>query len=42
MERLPHTFDALLARFGRLTEIQARALAPLLAGRNCVLAVTDS
>ncbi|HEX8844747.1 MAG TPA: DEAD/DEAH box helicase [Pyrinomonadaceae bacterium] len=38
MERLPHTFDALLARFGRLTEIQARALAPLLAGRNCVLA----
>jgi ATP-dependent helicase Lhr and Lhr-like helicase len=38
MERLPHTFDALLARFGRLTEIQAGALAPLLAGRNCVLA----
>jgi ATP-dependent Lhr-like helicase len=38
MERLPHTFDALLARFGRLTEIQARALAPLLAGHNCVLA----
>ncbi len=38
MERLPHTFDALLARFGRLTEIQARAIAPLLAGRNCVLA----
>lgn len=38
MERLSHTFDALLARFGRLTEIQARALAPLLAGRNCVLA----
>jgi len=38
MERLPHTFDALLARFGRLTEVQARALAPLLAGRNCVLA----
>jgi ATP-dependent Lhr-like helicase len=38
MERLPHTFDALLARFGRLTEIQARALAPLLAGRNCILA----
>ncbi|MGA9994936.1 MAG: DEAD/DEAH box helicase [Pyrinomonadaceae bacterium] len=38
MEKLPHTFDALLARFGRLTEIQARALAPLLAGRNCVLA----
>ncbi len=38
MERLPHTFDALLSRFGRLTEIQARALEPLLAGRNCVLA----
>jgi ATP-dependent Lhr-like helicase len=38
MDRLPHTFDALLARFGRLTEIQARAIEPLLAGRNCVLA----
>jgi Lhr-like helicase len=38
MEGLSHTFDALLARFGRLTEIQTRALAPLLAGRNCVLA----
>lgn len=38
MERLPHTFDALLTRFGRLTEIQARALAPLLGGHNCVLA----
>jgi Lhr-like helicase len=38
MERLPHTFDALLTRFGRLTEIQSRALAPLLAGHNCILA----
>ena len=37
MNRLPHTFDALLARFGRFTEIQQRALDPLLAGRNCVL-----
>jgi ATP-dependent helicase Lhr and Lhr-like helicase len=42
MERLPHTFDALLARFGRLTEVQARALAPLLAGRNCVLAAATA
>src|SRR5215210_1481808 len=31
------THLALLARFGHLTEVQARALAPLLAGRNCVL-----
>lgn len=37
MNRLPHTFDALLARFGRLTEIQQKAIEPLLAGRNCVL-----
>ncbi|MCA1567047.1 MAG: DEAD/DEAH box helicase [Acidobacteria bacterium] len=42
MEALPHTFDALLARFGRLTEIQARALEPLLAGRNCVLAAATA
>ena len=42
MERLPHTFEALLARFGRLTEIQAMALAPLLAGRNCVLAAATA
>jgi len=42
MERLPHTFDALLARFGRLTEIQVRAMEPLLAGRNCVLAAATA
>ncbi len=42
MERLPHTFDAMLARFGRLTEIQARAIEPLLAGRNCVLAAATA
>src|ERR1043166_3827600 len=42
MERLPHTFDALLARFGRVTEIQARAREPLLAGRNCVLAAATA
>jgi ATP-dependent Lhr-like helicase len=42
MEKLPHTFDALLARLGRLTEIQARALEPLLAGRNCVLAAATA
>ena len=37
MNRLPHTFDALLSRFGRFTEIQAKALDPLLEGKNCVL-----
>ncbi len=36
-DRLPHTWDALFARFGRLTEIQAQAIEPLLEGRNCVL-----
>ncbi len=36
-EKLPHTWDALFARFGRFTEIQARAIEPLLAGNNCVL-----
>ncbi|MEJ7615378.1 MAG: DEAD/DEAH box helicase [Pyrinomonadaceae bacterium] len=37
MNLLPHTWDALLARFGRLTDIQAKAIGPLLAGRNCML-----
>ncbi len=37
MNRLPHTWDALLARFGRFTDIQERAIEPLLAGRNCLL-----
>jgi ATP-dependent Lhr-like helicase len=36
-EALPHTWDAFFARFGRFTEIQARAIEPLLAGQNCVL-----
>jgi ATP-dependent helicase Lhr and Lhr-like helicase len=36
-EKLPHSWDALFARFGRFTEIQTRAIEPLLAGRNCVL-----
>ncbi|MCI0489679.1 MAG: DEAD/DEAH box helicase [Blastocatellia bacterium] len=36
-ERLPHTWDALLARFGRFTDIQAQALCPLLDGKNCML-----
>ncbi len=36
-EKLPHTWEALLQRFGRFTEIQARAIDPLLAGNNCVL-----
>ncbi|MGI8468228.1 MAG: DEAD/DEAH box helicase [Pyrinomonadaceae bacterium] len=38
IERLPHTFDAFLSRFGRLTAIQELALEPLLDGNNCVLA----
>ncbi len=36
-EKLPHTWDALFARFGRFTEIQSQAIEPLLAGQNCVL-----
>ena len=40
-ERLPHTWEALFARFGRFTEIQAQAIGPLLDGRNCVL-VSDT
>jgi ATP-dependent helicase Lhr and Lhr-like helicase len=36
-EKLPHTWEALLARFGRFTEIQALAIEPLLAGKNCIL-----
>lgn len=36
-EKLPHTWDALFARFGRFTEIQSLAIEPLLAGTNCVL-----
>jgi ATP-dependent Lhr-like helicase len=36
-EVLPHTWDAFFARFGRFSEIQARAIEPLLAGHNCVL-----
>jgi len=36
-DKLPHTWEALLARFGRFTEIQAQAIEPLLAGKNCVL-----
>jgi ATP-dependent Lhr-like helicase len=34
---LPHTWDAFFTRFGRFTEIQAQAIEPLLAGKNCVL-----
>lgn len=37
MHRLPHTWDALFSRFGRFTEIQAQAIDPLLAGKNCIL-----
>ena len=36
-DRLPHTWDALFARFGRFTETQAQAIEPLLGGKNCVL-----
>jgi ATP-dependent Lhr-like helicase len=36
-DRLPHTWEALFARFGRFTEIQAQAIPPLLEGHNCVL-----
>ncbi len=36
-DRLPHTWDALFARFGRFTEIQVQAIPPLLEGHNCVL-----
>jgi len=36
-EKLPHTWEAFLARFGRFTEIQALAAEPLLAGKNCLL-----
>lgn len=36
-DKLPHTWEAFLARFGRFTEIQALAVEPLLAGKNCIL-----
>ena len=42
IELLPHTFDAFLARFGRLTEIQELALETLLNGKNCVLAAATA
>jgi len=42
IERLPHTFDAFLARFGQLTEIQELALETLLSGKNCVLAAATA
>ncbi len=42
IEKLPHTFDAFLSRFGRLTEIQEFALEPLLDGKNCVLAAATA
>lgn len=37
MERLQHTWDALLSLFGRFTDIQSKAIDPLLAGKNCIL-----
>jgi ATP-dependent Lhr-like helicase len=42
IESLPHTFDAFLARFGQLTEIQELALESLLSGKNCVLAAATA
>jgi ATP-dependent Lhr-like helicase len=42
IERLPHTFDAFLSGFGRLTAIQELALEPLLDGKNCVLAAATA
>ena len=39
---LTHTFDAFLARFGRLSAIQELALEPLLNGENCVLAAATA
>lgn len=36
-EKLAHTWEAFLARFGRFTEIQALAVEPLLQGKNCML-----
>lgn len=36
-EKLPHTWSAFLARFGRFTDIQALAVEPLLEGKNCIL-----
>jgi ATP-dependent Lhr-like helicase len=41
-ELLPHTFDAFLSRFGRLTEIQKLSLELLLEGKNCVLAAATA
>ncbi len=42
IEFLPHTFEAFLSRFGRLTEIQKLSLEPLLSGKNCVLAAATA
>ena len=36
-DQLPHTWDALFARFGRFTDIQFQAIPPLLDSHNCVL-----
>ena len=36
-DRLPHTWDAFFARFGRFTEIQLHVIPPLLEGHNCVI-----
>ena len=36
-DQLTHTWDALFARFGRFTDIQAQAIEPILNGHNCVL-----
>lgn len=41
-EKLPHTWGAFLGRFGRFTEIQALAIEPVLAGKNCMLVSATS
>src|SRR5689334_14328175 len=41
-EKLPHTWSAFLARFGRFSEIQALTVEPLLAGKNCMLVSTTA
>src|SRR5207244_1586108 len=35
--RLPKTWDLFFTHFGRFTEIQIRAIEPLLDGKNCLL-----
>lgn len=36
-DRLHHTWDAFFSRFGTFTDIQTRAIEPVLEGRNCFI-----